>query len=33
MEGETTEGAVIFPVSALDEVFQKLQEFADEVEE
>jgi DNA-binding transcriptional ArsR family regulator len=33
MEGETTEGAVIFPVSSLDGVFQKLQEFADEVEE
>jgi DNA-binding transcriptional ArsR family regulator len=33
MEGETTEGAVIFPMSSLDEVFQKLQEFAEEVEE
>lgn len=33
MEGETTEGAVVFPISALDEVFQKLQEFASEVEE
>lgn len=33
MEGETTEGAVIFPLSSLDEMFQKLQEFADEVEE
>lgn len=33
MEGETTEGAVIFPLSSLDELFQKLQEFADEVEE
>lgn len=33
MEGETTEGAVIFPLSALDEVFQNLQEFANEVEE
>lgn len=33
MEGETTEGAVIFPLSALDEVFQKMQEFANEVEE
>lgn len=33
MEGETTEGAVIFPRSALDEVFQKLQQFANEVEE
>lgn len=32
MEGETTEGAVIFPMSSLDEVFQKLQEFADEVD-
>lgn len=33
MEGETTEGAVIFPVSSLDEVFQKLQEFAQEVDQ
>lgn len=33
MEGETTEGAVIFPLSSLDDLFQKLQEFADEVEE
>lgn len=33
MEGETTEGAVIFPLSSLDEVFQKMQEFAEEVEE
>jgi len=33
MEGETTEGAVIFPLSALDEVFQNLQQFADEAEE
>lgn len=33
MEGETTEGAVIFPLSTLDDVFQKLQEFANEVEE
>jgi len=32
MEGETTEGAVIFPMSSLDEVFQKLQQFADEVD-
>jgi len=32
MEGETTEGAVIFPMSSLDEFFQKLQEFADEVD-
>ncbi|WP_136717730.1 helix-turn-helix domain-containing protein [Halorientalis salina] len=32
MEGETTEGAVIFPISSLDEVFQKMQEFAEEVE-
>lgn len=30
MEGETTEGAVIFPMSSLDEMFQKLQEFAEE---
>jgi predicted ArsR family transcriptional regulator len=33
MEGETTEGAVIFPKSMLDEVFTKLQEFAEEAEE
>ena len=33
MEGETTEGAVIFPLSSLDEVFQKMQEFANEVAE
>lgn len=33
MEGETTEGAVIFPMSALDEVFQKMQEFAEEAEQ
>jgi DNA-binding transcriptional ArsR family regulator len=33
MEGETTEGAVIFPMSSLDEVFQKMQEFAEEAEE
>lgn len=33
MEGETTEGAVIFPLSSLDEVFQNLQDFAEEVEE
>lgn len=33
MEGETTEGAVIFPLSSLDEVFQKFQEFANEVRE
>lgn len=32
MEGETTEGAVIFPLSALDELFQNLQDFADDVE-
>jgi len=32
MEGETTEGAVIFPLSSLDDVFQKLQQFADEVD-
>lgn len=32
MEGETTEGAVIFPMSSLDEVFQKMQQFADEVD-
>lgn len=33
MEGETTEGAVIFPLSSLDEVFQKMQEFAEEVDQ
>lgn len=33
MEGETTEGAVIFPVSCIDEFFQKMQEFADEVDQ
>jgi DNA-binding transcriptional ArsR family regulator len=33
MEGETTEGAVIFPMSSSDEVFQKMQEFAEEVGE
>lgn len=33
LEGETTEGAVIFPKSALDELFTSLQEFAEEVEE
>lgn len=33
MEGETTEGAVIFPLSSLDEFFQKMEEFANEVEE
>lgn len=33
MEGETTEGAVIFPMSSLDEVFQKMQEFAEEVDQ
>lgn len=33
MEGETTEGAVLFPLNAVDEVFHKLQEFADEVEQ
>lgn len=32
MEGEVTEGAVIFPLSSLDEVFQAMQEFAEEVE-
>jgi CRISPR/Cas system CSM-associated protein Csm2 small subunit len=33
MEGETTEGAIIFPKSAFDEFVTKLNEFAAEVEE
>lgn len=33
MEGETTEGAIIFPLSYLDEVFQELEDFAREVEQ
>jgi len=33
MEGETTEGAIIFPKSAFDEVVMKLQQFAEEVNE
>lgn len=33
MEGETTEGAIIFPKAAFDEFVTKLNEFAAEVEE
>lgn len=33
MEGETTEGAIIFPKSTFDEFVSKLNEFAKEVEE
>lgn len=33
MEGETTEGAIIFPKSSFDEFIAKLNEFASEVEE
>lgn len=33
MEGETTEGAIILPLEALDDLFAKLQEMAQEVEE
>lgn len=33
MEGETTEGAIIFPQSAFDEFVTALQEFSKEVEE
>jgi len=33
IEGETTEGAIILPTDVLDELFAKLQELAQEVEE
>lgn len=33
LEGESTEGAIIFPRSSLDEFFEKLQEFEKEVDE
>lgn len=33
MEGETTEGAIILPLDALDDLFAKLQDMAQEVEE
>lgn len=32
MEGETTEGAIIFPISAFDEFVSNLQEFVEEVD-
>jgi hypothetical protein len=33
MEGETTEGAIIIPVEAIDDLFSSLQQMAGEVEE